>query len=97
MCHATEVEYGRRMREVLCPKIYSESGMVDFSRCSFPHPFRSFLVIREGNARGTEFDSKVSQCAKNLLIGLHNIELFAALQTRSVPVSMRQQRRSDML
>lgn len=75
--HATEVEYVRRMREILRPDILSESDVVNLSRCCLPCPFSLFYPIREVDTCNQDLELDVLQRSKSLLLGWRNIELFA--------------------
>lgn len=82
VCHATEVEYVRHMREMLRTDISSKSGVVNLSRSCLHHPFRSFYLIGKANTWGRDLNLEERQRSKELLVGWHSIELLAVPPAR---------------
>lgn len=59
--HATEVEYVRRMRDMLCTDISSESNVVNLFHCCLPRTFCFFTSMREMDTWGRDMNLEAGQ------------------------------------
>lgn len=84
VCDATEVEYVRRMCEMLRTGISfsSKRDVVNLSRFCLPCPFSLFYVIRVVDTWSRSLGLEVGQSSKVLLVGWHNTELIVGPPAR---------------
>lgn len=70
------------MREMLRANISGDNYIVNLSRYCFPRPFRSFFLVWEVETKGHNLDLEVRRESKGLIVGWHNIKLFAVPPSR---------------